>query len=411
MPLSIRTGVSPQSFGISKASSPFPLAPPPSLKTGKVMGVVTTKDTPTPTQFSRAGNYGGMGSIFFLNYDNAKNIDPQNSDTFLDICDIAIPLFPNVSYPPLLGELVYIIEGLPSPSAQISSGATQKYYISTINLWGNIQTNSQTLDSKAPLGKTFIENSNIKKLLSFEGDYIIQGRKGNSIRFSTTVRPLSANTNEWSNINDEGYPITIISNGHAYDPTKQFYIESIDNDASSIYLTSNQSIPLSVSTKFPINPFTTPKSVSNYTDSQVLINADRIVLNSKKDDIMLFSSSNIELNTNNIINLNAGNYIHFNVKESNPATTLIPSPKILLGTTINNKFPIEPLLLGKQTTDFLLTLLSALDAFALSLTPTSTNAAGSPLAKIQGSSEELVSKLKPLYDKIQTLTSKSTFTI
>jgi hypothetical protein len=33
-----------------------------------------------------------------------------------------------------------------------------------------------------------------------------------------------------------------------------------------------------------------------YTNPQVIINADRIVLNSKKDDVMIFAKSNINLN-------------------------------------------------------------------------------------------------------------------
>jgi len=89
MSLSIKTGISPLSFGLSKPSSLLP--PPPSLKVGRVYGVVTTSNTPTTKQFSRAGEYGGTGTVFFLDYNNAKNTIGNNTDSFFDICDIAKP--------------------------------------------------------------------------------------------------------------------------------------------------------------------------------------------------------------------------------------------------------------------------------------------------------------------------------
>jgi hypothetical protein len=410
MSLSIKTGVSPLSFGLSKASSlPIPTVPS-TIKIGKVMGVVTTKNTPTFKQFERAGGYSGMGSVLFINYDNSKNIDPSNNDSFLDVCDIAKPLFPNFSYYPLLGELIYIIEGLPSPSAQITSGATQKYYISVINLWGNIQTNAQTLNSKAPLGKYFTENSSIRGLLNYEGDFIIQGRKGNSIRFGSTSRAVN-DLNEWSSgFENAGSPITIISNGHAYDTSKDYYVEQINKDNSSIYLTSNQSIPLNVN-NIPVNPITSPPAPYSYFNPQVIINSDRVILSTKKDDIMLLAYTNVEIGANNIINLNANTSIHLNVKENNPSLGDIPTPLIILGTKFDNTPADEPVLLGDKTGDFLLSLLTALDGFALALTATSTNSEGSPLAKVQGSAEALQTQLKPLYDRIAKLKSKFTFTI
>jgi len=409
MSLSIKTGISPLSFGLSKPSSLLP--PPTSLKVGRVYGVVTTSNTPTTKQFSRAGEYGGTGTVFFLDYNNAKNTIGNNTDSFFDICDIAKPLFPNINYYPLLGELIYIIE-LPSPAAQITSNSTQKYYTTVINLWGDSQVNSQTANSKSPLGKTFIESSIIRNLLNFEGDCIIQGRKGNSIRFGSTVRFASSN-NEWSSIGKDGDPILIISNGHNYNKDQDFYVEKINEEASSIYLTSTQNIPFKVDVKDPINPLTAP-IVKYYQNSQVIINADRIVLNSKKDDIMLFASSNIELSTNYTINLNAGEHIHLNIKEE-ISTGLNIKPKIYLGTKFTNEIPTEPLMLGRQTAKYLQDLLHAIDTFAVKLTPAGSTSQGSPMADLQTAADELHKRINSdtdnLRDRIEKLLSKSTYTI
>jgi len=133
----IKSGVGKFSSGMNKTSGKS--SPPSSLKVGKVYGVITTIFTPTEKQFNRAGGFGGMGSVFFLDYNNAKNTVGNNTDPFLDSCDVAKPLFPNFSYYPLLGELIYILD-LPSPSSQLTpKGTTQKYYITSINIWGNPQ--------------------------------------------------------------------------------------------------------------------------------------------------------------------------------------------------------------------------------------------------------------------------------
>jgi hypothetical protein len=126
---------------------------------------------------------------------------------------------------------------------------------------------------------------------------------------------------------------------------------------------------------------------------------------------MLFADSNIEISTNQVINLNAGRYIHFNVKEDSPASITSVNPKILLGTKFDQTAPTEPLLLGNQTSQFLLDLLRALDSYALSLISAASDPEGSPSTKLRASGDALQSQLKPFYDRIQKLLSKHTFTI
>jgi hypothetical protein len=411
MSFTIKTGVGSLTSGISRASNQ-PTLPPSLLTVGKVYGVITTASTPTEKQFDRAGGFEGMGSVFFLDYNNAKNTVGNNTDPFLDSCDVAKPLFPNFSYYPLLGELIYILD-LPSPSSQLTSkGTTQKYYITSINIWGSPQVNDLSPNLISPLGKTFVENPLIRNLLNFEGDFILQGRKGNSIRFGTTVRSVLSK-NEWSAIGREGDPIMIISNYHKYSKDQDdYYVEKINEEGASIYLTSTQSIPLKINVKDPINPFTMPM-FNFYTNPQVIINADRVVLNSKKDDVMIFAKSNIELSTTDIINLNAGEYIHLNVKEENPtqSTPLNLKPKIFLGTTFGNTFPSEPLLLGNQTKKYLLDLLKVLDIFSIKLTAAASTPQGSPLADVQAAAAELNTNLSRFYVNIEKLSSKSTYTI
>jgi hypothetical protein len=409
----IKTGLGSTNVGIKDylgTSSSLP-----TLKVGKVFGVVSTNNSPTAKQFSRAGGYGGIGTVFFLDYNTSKYTIGSNADTFLDTCDTAKPLFPNISLYPLLEELVYIIE-LPSPADKVTHHSPQKYYITSINLFNDPQSNSQPALATQKLGKTFKDNPNVRNLLNFEGDHIIQGRKGNSIRFGSTVK-FASDSNEWSSLGTDGDPIIIISNGHNYKKDDNFYIEKIDEEASSIYLTSTQNIPFKVNVKDPINPLTKPLVNFYMGKSQVIINADRVILNSKKDDIMLFASSNIELSTNYTINLNANEHIHLNIKEENPTltTTATIKPKIFLGTKFTNEIPTEPLMLGRQTAYYLKDLLGAIDIFATKLSPAGSSSQGSPIADIQTAADELYTRIHSdtdnLYDRIEKLLSKSTFTI
>ena len=181
------------------------------------------------------------------------------------------------------------------------------YYICNVNIWGNQHHNSlpkgakiHTLQESAPYnflaslmnndqppwnstddleidnGYYFSEKLNIKPLLPYEGDYLLEGRFGQSLRFGSTVDNTllkSTERNPWSYTFDSssvGSPITIISNGLPQDPeiykkknSKWWHIkednddinkswihtqEDINNDPSSIYLTSTQnSLPFALS--------------------------------------------------------------------------------------------------------------------------------------------------------------------
>ena len=96
------------------------------------------------------------------------------------------------------------------------------------------------------LGKYFQEQINIKPLLPYEGDMILEGRFGNSIRFGSTNNSQEiSNPNGWSDSGNTGDPITIIRNGQSSNLDEKGWLpttERINEDATSIYLTSNQRI-------------------------------------------------------------------------------------------------------------------------------------------------------------------------
>jgi len=390
----IRTGLSSQNASFSRSKG----LPAPSMKpqVGKVYGVVTTENTPTKELFEKAGGFNGIGTVFYRTYDTSKET-PENIEASISL-PMALPLNPAIQSIPLIGELIHLLD-LPSPVSQAgknkSNTAGQKYY-TNINVWNNVQQNALPSSDKSNLGITFSENPAIKPLLPFEGDYIIQGRQGSALRFSSTTK-LYNNINEWSSVGNDQDPITILSNGFSYDPSGSYHVEKINQDASSIYLTSAQQIPLQTDKTGNLNPLTKPIDVSKYFNSQLILNSDRVVLNSKRDEVMIFAKTNIELNTRNIINLNANERVHLN------------SSTVFLGT-VNNNLPTEPLVLGDKLNTLLENLLDSLYSFGAALSSVVGSPEGAPAMDINMAAEGLLNDIDRMNDSLEGILSQQNFT-
>jgi hypothetical protein len=361
---------------------------------GRVYGIVTTENTPTKAMFEKVGGFNAIGTIFYRDYNESIGTIGRIDDAFLNECKIAKPLSSQIANYPVLGELVNIID-LPSPATQISPSATTPYY-TLINLWNSVQQNAQPANDTANLGITFVENSDIRSLLPFEGDYIIQGRQGGSIRFSSTTK-LYSDSNEWSSIGNEDSPITIITNGLKFDPKKSYYVEQINKDDSSLYLTSTQQLPLQTDKTGNLNPLTNPIDTSKYFNAQAILNSDRVVLNAKRDEIMLFAKTNIELNTKNIINLNADERVHLN------------SNTVFLGT-VNNQLPTEPLVLGDKLHTLLLNLMDSLHEFGTGLSSVVGSPEGAPATDIISAARGLCNSINTLENNLEGILSQQNFT-
>ena len=367
---------------------------------GKVYGVITTENTPIKELFEKYGGWAGIGTIFYLPYEQSKNI----IITDLSTCQVALPFHASTQNYPLIGELIYLIDA-PSINSQTSANNPGiKYYTGTINLWNNNQQNSP---GEGNLGKTFNENGDIRRLISFEGDRIYQGRKGNGIRFGSTVKS-KADINEWSSIGNDGDPITILVNGYITTDTGSLKpnVEEINKELSSLWMTSTQKIPLRPGALIR-NPVFSSIEPNNYTNPQIILSSDRIVLNTKKDDIILNSSGFIELSTDSIINLNSAGWIHLNIESTNKDS------KILLGTKTNKTFPDNPVLLGRETTEILLDISKMLRQLAGYLKTAISTTEGSAIPSIQHAGTQLLNNVERLQVKLKKFDhlSKKVFTI
>jgi hypothetical protein len=374
------------------SKSKIPSASP--FTIGKVLGVVMDENTPNNSLFEDAGGWGGIGTIYYVDYPSNKTVSNVN----LAKLNTAIPFLPNQKYIPLKEELVLLFN-LPSSETQDNSRKTQKYYLSVVNIWNNNQHNSQPA-ANLNLGNTFTENSNIKSLLPFEGDSIFEGRTGNSLRFTSTTK-YNNKENFWSLTGNNGDPITLLTNGHNFNSSSlKPYVEDINNDSSSLYLTSTQKVPIKArefSTNLLFNPI---KPDSYFNSSQAILSGDRIVLNAKKDEVLIYGNG-VGISSTNTIYLNS------------PIDIILNSPKINLGLTSDGAAATEPILLGTQTVNVLSNLIKELKAFCTSLKTVETTPAGTPLTDVTLAAKSLYTALEDITtvtDNLNKLKSKKSYT-
>lgn len=303
------------------------------LEPVRVLAVILDDKT-YPELFKKYGEWASIGGII---WEYVKN---PTTDKSLYTKNFALPLSPNIKHLPVENEIVLLV--VSSDSGVLNDVTSyQYYYLSPTNVWASSHHNAtpdqiysnpgvNTLPSSQkqdyPLvggtlvrrvndegteifktGDPFVENSYIRTLAPYPGDVLIEGRYGNSLRFSSTSK--FGLKNNWSNYQAFNAPITILRNGQKIDFRQDPWVnisEDINTDFSSIYLTSNQQIQLIPSsfstTGYKPNQYT-PKSISSYTDPQVILSSNRLVFNSRSDSIILSAAKGILLSTNDSINV------------------------------------------------------------------------------------------------------------
>jgi len=364
------------------------------IKAVRVKSIVLDESHP---RFTEVGEWNGLGTI---EYQEVVNAQEQK------VYPLARPVSPNNKKYPLINEVVFLLS-LPNTDLGVSTSGETSYYIDIVGLWNHPHHNGFPTNPDTPpesqqkdyvqteagnvrrvtdqsteinLGNTFVERSNIHPLLPFEGDYIVEGRWGNSIRLGSTT----LDKNLWSTLGENGDPITIIRNGQGTQ-TEEGWIpvtEDINNDNSSIYLTSTQQVPLEVSNESYKSYSSPPENINQYGGKQIILNSGRLVFTSNEDNILF--------NTPNSFGVNASS---FNVDSSK---SIIQSNEIYLG----GKDATEPLLKGDTTIDLLSQLLDQLinlNTALKSVTPTG----GPAVAPAAITLDPFLRKLKT---QLQTLT-------
>jgi len=220
------------------------------------------------------------------------------------------------------------------------------------NSYNNLNVKDNEHNNDLLYGNTFKESNNkIKGILPEEGDTIIYGRFGNIIKLGNHVDK----NNNYGNIK--------LSNGFKYKQTdeKNYFIkETINTVDSLLWITSGTEVAdIKLITNEKEYFVKSSKHFSTlFSGNQITLNTDRIIMNSKINEIGLFANSGILLNTNGYLALDSFDSIGITTNDnitikSNQA--YINSKNIFLGSNAN-----EPIVLGNKLVELLSNLLDAL---------------------------------------------------
>jgi hypothetical protein len=225
-----------------------------------------------------------------------------------DSLNWAFPMDGSVTQYPLKGELV-----------ELHKLSTKFFYTKTIPFAHRVQENAalnlssellerggsdpnkveQTLDDHE-FGNYYRPDGRVRPLKHFEGDTIMQGRMGNTIRFGSSKMDPSSRALAPNIIMRAGQAKDKHETEASFDTVFGLIMEDINNDAASIWMVSDQKVPFEPITlqagsfyRSIFNP------VNVFSGASITLNSDRIVLDSKKNHIMLFSNDEIYMNSFN----------------------------------------------------------------------------------------------------------------
>jgi hypothetical protein len=217
---------------------------------------------------------------------------------------------------PLPGEIVLIVGAIDGMTGTFTGDRT--YYLNVLSSYHSVNSNKFPNHSQVVEGSSndildtglSVENPtntrdnnisfqerDIIPIQPYEGDMILQDRHGSAIRFSGTVLPATGYQQRpfWRSDNASDPIVTIscgLKTGGNY-----YTIENPDDTASSIIMSSKQKI--NSTTLSQPNIGRTVKSLSRYENSQILLTADRLVFNSKRDEIVLSAKNTVSVATPN----------------------------------------------------------------------------------------------------------------
>jgi hypothetical protein len=242
---------------------------------------------------------GNVNKLFALRVRSCNNY--FNSKPFL-----ARPANMNMKQIPLVGEFVLIYKTFNQDSTPTKRRESW-FYLMTVDVQSSMNANllpgisdktANEISLQIKPGKTF-QLKSVSPLQPYEGDFILEGRTSNSIRLSNTIQSGGAYTipTPWQGEISADHlitqPIIVLSNGRKNQTNRKFVVENIQQDDSSLYLTSTQTLP-----EFRLNNTIRQSKYgeSAFPRSQFIGVAERITLKAKSDVVVLDSKQAIELN-------------------------------------------------------------------------------------------------------------------
>ena len=177
------------------------------------------------------------------------------------------------------------------------------------------------------------------------------------------------------------------------DDPLQLILEDINEDKSSIYLTSDHSIPLEPANTKREGFESEPEAAEEFKGAQIIMNSDRLFLNAKDESAFISAKEAVGINAKEI-GIDSDDYIG------------LDSKKIYLGTGAFREE--EPALKGETTTVWLEDLIALLEALATTMA-TTPPAPPVYIGALVKEGVKLKAQLPMLKTLLKTLHSKKVF--
>jgi len=352
---------------------------------GRVIDIILSFDDPRCTDASK------INGVYYRITTSATNEED------IDKLNFAFQGSATSRQLPLIGEIVTLSSN-PGATSLHNPGVTQTYWTSIVSVWNHPHHNASP-DTKQLEWKSNLlgvpEQRNINPLQANSGDYLLEGRLGNTIRlggYKGKNLDLIDDTNN-------GKPVILISNGQINTTNGSDLIyEDINKDSNSLYFLSDHKVNLLASNTKRDSYNTLPLTSDKYKGNQILMNADRVYLNAKQDSVLISGKESVGINANSV-NIDSTEYF------------CVDSKKVYLGAGARKATTSfqQPAVLGKQLENWLGTLLATLETVANAMSSASAVGAGAVISlNVAGPSvQAAISTLKTQYALFQ---SKKVFT-
>lgn len=347
----------------------------------------------------------GSGSEYTIYYNDNKSINKKDV-RFLGAIDFirnrsiavenyAFPFDKNNFTYPIKGETVFIIKNLDEYyylPYTVTQYPNYREDFKTTNATKEREQSVSTTKPKKDYGevsntgtpnvrpnqkesekKKYKVNEKIKFLKPKEGDTILSGRVGNTIRFSEF---FLAEDNKTSSA---GIFIRNRQNSELDSkPIGELIEEDINKDGSSIYIVSNKiKVPFKETIKKEKVGFKSFPTSKDLTGDQLFINSDRILLSSKAKEFIIFGKGNTGIITDGNFSVDAKNEIYLH-NENNITIHSKGSNKIFLNSDSGGKIylgkdegeggagsPVQKMVLGGELVQILSKLLDEIIAMTV----------------------------------------------
>ncbi len=237
------------------------------------------------------------------------------------LTELVRPISPHIIQYPLKGEIV-----------NVANYNGNLYYYNPLNL--DSKVNMNRIVGREGEGKVFPALTKYNRPIKVkQGDTIFQGRFGQSIQFSSDINFVRPNIKMTVG---QSKNLTIVGSKsrNEYEP----HPSDINLDDASIYITTNEHVPLKTGAKSKMKPI----RLGGNQSSVIVTNSDSIAVNAKEHDAHIYARRNINLASQSSINLES------------------EFGEINLGDVDSN----NPVVKGKELNDFLTELISSIESYA-----------------------------------------------